>query len=89
MDQNLQLRDKYAQERTLLANERTMLAHIRTALALFLFGVAILKLFENWSFSIYIGILAIIAGFIFLIIGLTYYPIRKRKIKNINNSDQK
>ncbi|MBI2664279.1 DUF202 domain-containing protein [Candidatus Woesearchaeota archaeon] len=70
-----------ARERTLFANERTMLAHVRTAFASFLFGIAIIKLFEQFALSLYLGSAAIIAGLIFLVFGLVYYPIRNRRIR--------
>lgn len=81
MKQKVSRIDQLAQERTMLANERTMLAHIRTAFASFLFGIAIIKLFEQFNWVFYFGAIAIIVGIIFLIIGLVYYPIRNKRIR--------
>ncbi len=75
-----------ALERTLLANERTMLAHIRTAGAAFLFGLALLKLFENQGDTIkYVVIASFIVGAGFLIFGIIYYPLRNKRIKRHEN----
>lgn len=75
-----------ALERTLLANERTMLAHIRTAGAAFLFGLALLKLFENQSASIkHLAIASFIMGAGFLLFGVIYYPIRNKRIRTYKN----
>lgn len=71
-----------AQERTILANERNTLAYIRTGFSAFLLGIGLIKLFENEALFVYSGWAAIILGLIFIILGLVYYPIRKRKIKS-------
>ena len=75
---NLDSHKKLAQERTILANERNTLAYIRTGFASFALGIVLLKLFEE-SYA-YLSYFSIILGIIFVILGLIYYPIRKKKI---------
>ena len=69
-----------AQERTILANERNTLAYIRTGFSSFVLGIAVIKLFENDGFLLYAGWIAVVMGILFIILGLVYYPIRKKKI---------
>ena len=68
-DNTLKLTNKLAKERTQLANERTMLAYLRTAFSLFLFAIAILKLFEERTWAFPLGIFSLIMGILFIIIG--------------------
>lgn len=71
-----------AQERTILANERNTLAYIRTGFFAFLLGFGLIKLFE-YDVIFVIGVWGVnILGLVFIILGLVYYPIRKRKIKS-------
>ena len=71
-----------AQERTVLANERNTLAYIRTGLSAFIFGLGLIKLFENKVLVVYVGWGAIFLGLIFIVLGLVYYPLRKKKIQS-------
>jgi uncharacterized membrane protein YidH (DUF202 family) len=71
-----------AQERTILANERNTLAYIRTGFSAFLLGIGLIKLFEHEAVFVISGWGANILGLIFIVLGLVYYPIRKRKIKS-------
>ena len=71
---------KLAQERTILANERNTLAYIRTGFASFALGLALIKLFEEHVKYVYAGYGAAILGVVLIILGLVYYPIRKKKI---------
>ena len=71
-----------AQERTILANERNTLAYIRTGFSAFVLGIAAIKLFESDGFLLYAGWIAVVIGILFIILGLAYYPIRKKKIKS-------
>jgi len=71
-----------AQERTILANERNTLAYIRTGFSAFVLGIAAIKLFEDNRFFIYAGWIAVVIGLLFIIFGLVYYPIRKKRIKS-------
>lgn len=82
LDKTILSQKLLAQERTNLANERNTLAYIRTGFSAFLLGIGLIKLFENKNFIIYSGWGIIILGLIFIIFGLIYYPIRKRKIKS-------
>ena len=80
MKEKLGRTDKLAIERTLLSNERTMLAHIRTALAAFILAIAILKLFGDFRYSFFLGVLTFVFGLLLIIISIIYYYIRKKKI---------
>ncbi len=71
-----------AQERTILANERNTLAYVRTGFSAFVLGIATIKLFESDGFFLYAGWATVVIGVLFVILGLVYYPIRKRKIKS-------
>ncbi|MCM8774346.1 MAG: DUF202 domain-containing protein [Candidatus Omnitrophica bacterium] len=71
---------KLAQERTILANERNTLAYIRTGFASFALGLALVKLFEENIKYVYAGYGALSIGIILIILGVVYYPLRKKKI---------
>jgi uncharacterized membrane protein YidH (DUF202 family) len=71
-----------AQERTILANERNTLAYIRTGFSAFVLGIAAIKLFESDGFLLYAGWIAVVIGILFIIFGIVYYPIRKKRIKS-------
>ena len=81
MKDTLKLTNKLAKERTQLANERTMLAYLRTAFSLFLFAIAVLKLFEDWPWALPVGIFSLVMGVLFIIIGIAYYKIRNKRIR--------
>ena len=69
-----------AQERTILANERNTLAYIRTGFGSFALGLALIKLFDENIKYVYAGYGATILGISLIILGIVYYPIRKKKI---------
>ncbi len=71
---------KLAQERTILANERNTLAYIRTGFGALVLGLALIKLFEEHIKYVYAGYGVAALGIIFIILGLVYYPIRKKNI---------
>ncbi|MDP3882154.1 MAG: DUF202 domain-containing protein [Nanoarchaeota archaeon] len=71
---------KLAQERTILANERNTLAYVRTGFASFALGIALIKLFEEHMKYVYAGYGALSIGIILIILGIIYYPLRKKKI---------
>ncbi|NCO11016.1 hypothetical protein CO038_04235 [Candidatus Pacearchaeota archaeon CG_4_9_14_0_2_um_filter_39_13] len=71
---------RLAQERTILANERNSLAYVRTGFGSFALGLALIKLFEEHIKYVYAGYGAAALGLILVLLGLIYYPIRKRKI---------
>lgn len=72
---------RLAQERTILANERNTLAYIRTGFSAFVLGISSIKLFGNDRFLIYAGWIAVAVGIMCIILGLIYYPIRKKRIE--------
>ncbi len=71
---------KLAQERTIFANERNTLAYIRTGFASFALGFVLVKLFEDDIIYVYAGYLALLVGIILVLLGIVYYPLRKKKI---------
>ena len=71
---------RLAQERTILANERNTLAYIRTGFGSFALGIALIKLFEEHVKYVYAGYGAVIIGIVLIVIGIVYYPLRKKKI---------
>ena len=71
---------RLAQERTILANERNSLAYVRTGFGSFALGLALIKPFEEHIKYVYAGYGAAALGLILVLLGLIYYPIRKRKI---------
>ncbi len=71
----------FSLERTLLANERTLLAYIRTAFSSFLLAIVLLK-FLNGGLINYLGILFFVLSFVFIVIGVGYYIMRKKKLEN-------
>ncbi|MBU2612741.1 MAG: DUF202 domain-containing protein [Nanoarchaeota archaeon] len=71
---------KLAQERTIFANERNTLAYIRTGFGAFALGLALIKLFEENISYVYAGYGAATIGIAMIILGLVYYPIRKKRI---------
>jgi uncharacterized membrane protein YidH (DUF202 family) len=71
---------KLAQERTILANERNTLAYVRTGFASFALGIALIKLFEEHIKYVYTGYGSAIIGISLIILGIVYYPLRKKKI---------
>lgn len=71
---------KLAQERTILANERNTLAYARTGFASFALGIALIKLFEENMKYVYAGYSALGMGLVLIILGIVYYPLRKKKI---------
>lgn len=71
---------KLAQERTILANERNTLAYVRTGFSSFVLGIALIKLFEEHIKWVYAGYSAAIVGIILILLGIIYYPLRKKKI---------
>ncbi|MDP3900135.1 MAG: DUF202 domain-containing protein [bacterium] len=71
-----------AQERTILANERNTLAYTRTGFSAFVLGIAAIKLFEDDGFFLYAGWIAVVVGILFIIFGVVYHQIRKKRIKS-------
>ena len=71
---------KLAQERTILANERNTLAYVRTGFGAFVLGIALIKLFEEHIKYVYAGYGAVALGIILIVLGIVYYPLRKRRI---------
>lgn len=69
-----------SKERTLWANERTTLAYIRTGFAAFLLGVGLIKFFESSREIYFVGIISLLIGFLLILSGVIYYPLRRKVI---------
>jgi len=84
---------KLAQERTILANERNTLAYIRAGFSAFVLGIALIKLFEEHIKYVYAGYITLFVGVILILLGIIYYPLRKKNITlliyNSNNPPKK
>lgn len=80
MRKALESHKKLAQERTILANERNSLAYVRTGFGAFVLGLALIKLFDTHMNFVYAGYGAAIVGVLIILLGIAYYPIRKKKI---------
>lgn len=76
-------RTKFSKERTLWANERTMLSYIRTALAAFLFGIALIKIFDGTQLALFTGIGFLLLGLFFFIAGFVYFHDRRQNILSV------
>ena len=72
---------KLAEERTLLSNERTLLSYVQTAFAAIVFGFALIQFAAKNEGLVSVGMVAIIGGVIFLIVGLIHYNFLKKRIK--------
>ena len=73
------VRDELARQRTELANERTLLAYVRTALGFVIVGVPALWWMERPGLQI-LGVLALVAGLVFLIVGVRRFFAAKSTI---------
>lgn len=74
---------KLAQERTILANERNTLAYIRTGFSAFLFGFGLVEFVGDDIRLRYLGWGIIGLGCALVLVGLVYYPLRKKKIQSL------
>ena len=70
-----------SEERTLLANERTLLAYIRTFFSATILAVVLFKFFDDKA-SQQLGLVVIFIGLSFLVVGVSYYVSRRRKLAN-------
>lgn len=73
---------RLARERTKLARERTSLAHIRTGFSAFLFGTALLGLFDS-KFSRYMAFFFILVGVFFLISSTLSYLMSSERTEKL------
>lgn len=71
-----------AEERTRLARERTVLAHIRTGFASFLFGIALLGIFDT-RLAFYGGTFFILLGALFLVTSGLSYLLSARRLRRL------
>lgn len=73
------VRDRLSRQRTELANERTLLSYIRTTLGFFIVGIPAVWWMEGASVQA-LGVASLVAGVIFLIVGIWRYFTIKAEI---------
>jgi len=74
------LRDWLALDRTVLANKRTFLAYGRTSIALFVLGMAFVKLIHHQFFEIS-GFVLMSLGIVMFIVGFREYVSNATRLK--------
>ena len=79
-EQNLDLRECVALERTTLANERTFLSYARTAVMVFITGITVFKLFPDNLIIFILGWCAVLVSTILFFVGLKKYTRRFHSI---------
>lgn len=77
--QNREIRDQMAMQRTTFANERTLMAYLRTAMAIAAGGFAAIK-FSNDFYLKGIGIVLILGGIALTVYSLTRYRSKQKAI---------
>ena len=77
-------RTRLDEQRTKLANERTSLAYVRTALSFIGAGILMIKFFAD-TLSRYISFAFIGFGVFLMIIGVSVFPLRNKKIMAIRS----
>ena len=82
------LRDYLALDRTVLANERTFLSYLRTFIGTFSAGIAMVHLLDT-RFTNIIGYIFIILSPVFIIIGIIRFIRISKKLKTIDDSNDK
>ena len=84
-EDDLDLRECLALERTTLANERTFLSYARTAVMVFITGITVFKLFPDYLIIFILGWSAVLLSVILFFIGLKKYTRRFRSIAMIES----
>jgi putative membrane protein len=84
-EEDLNLRECLALERTTLANERTFLAYARTAVMVFITGITAFKVFPGILIIFVLGWGAVLLSVILFFIGLKKYARRSRSIAIIES----
>jgi inner membrane protein YidH len=87
-NEEVQIRNRLAVDRTKLANERIFLAYMRTAIMLFASGFTLLKLIEKNQVQEYIGYVLYVFAILSLSLGFLSYARVMRTIRKLT-SDQK
>ena len=72
-----------SKKRTFLSMERTFLSYVRTAFTVFLFGVAVIRLFDFNQIAIYIGVASIFFGAFIFVVGLIATINRSKKFRRL------
>jgi len=79
-EEDLDLRECLALERTTLANERTFLSYARTAVMVFITGITVFKLYPDNLIIFILGWCAVVVSTILFFVGLKRYTHRFRSI---------
>ena len=85
LNENLNLRECLALERTTLANERTFLSYARTAVMVFITGITGFKLFGDNLIIFILGWGAILFSTILFFVGLKKYMRRFRSLVSMES----
>ncbi len=81
------LRDWLAMDRTILANKRTFLAYGRTAIALFVLGIAFVRLTNHQFFEIS-GFVLMSLGIMIFIVGSREYITTHKRLKVLTQQEK-
>jgi inner membrane protein YidH len=84
-DEDLDLRECLALERTTLANERTFLSYARTAVMILITGITVFKIFPDYLIVFILGWGAILISVVLFFVGLKKYARRFRSIALIES----
>jgi putative membrane protein len=84
-DENLDLCDCLALERTTLANERTFLSYARTAVMVLVTGISVFKLLPEILIFFVLGWAAVLVSIILFFVGLRKYMKRFRSIATMES----
>ena len=80
MNNDTEIRDTLALERTRLANERTFLAYIRTGLALLAASAVLFQFFSTLHSHVVVAWLLAIGGILILVVGLVRFMIVRKRL---------
>ncbi|WP_276496912.1 DUF202 domain-containing protein [Pontibacter litorisediminis] len=78
--QNLEISDSLAMDRTKLANERTLLAYMRTAMGMVLAGLTFIKLFGDDLLYWGVGIASVPMGLAIALFGYSRFKRKKQQV---------
>ena len=84
-EENIDLRECLALERTTLANERTFLSYARTAVMVFVTGISVFKLLPEILVFFVLGWAAVLTSIILFFVGLRKYVKRFRSIASMES----
>lgn len=80
MNDDVDVRDQLALERTRLANERTFLAYVRTGLSLLAASAVLFQFFSSQGAYLAIAWFLVLCGFAVLAVGVLRFNIVRRRL---------